>query len=146
MYQKSVHESTVVAGFVRTGKRIAMGTNLRLFRHLCPSKSTTYHPPPHGRITSKFLSLMACLSCHSSVCCSSESCPSSDRALPYFDNYSASGFASHSRLLFGLESCAMNPETARRAADSQALLVWTSRLSTFLTNTLASSSLLCSKM
>ena len=50
-----------------------MGTNLGLFRHLFPSKSTTYHPPPHGRITSGFPSLMTCLSCHPNVCCPSES-------------------------------------------------------------------------
>ena len=39
------------------------------------------------RITSGFPGLAACLSCYpNTVCCSSESCPSSDSALRYFDN------------------------------------------------------------
>jgi hypothetical protein len=53
-----------------------------------PSKSATYRPPPHVYVSP--VSLTACLSCRlNTVCCSSESCPSSGRALPYFDNYGA---------------------------------------------------------
>ena len=43
-----------------------------------------------ARLSSVYLSLTACLSCRpNTACSSSKSYPSSDLALPYFDNYGA---------------------------------------------------------
>ena len=87
----SVHESAVVV-WVCKNQREKDGkgneTNLGVFGHLLPAKSATYRPPPHGYVSP--VSLTACLTGRpNTVCCSSESCPSGDRALPYFDNYGA---------------------------------------------------------
>ena len=77
-------------GCVRTGKRIVKGMERTLDSFgISPPRS-----PLHivlclkVRIASGFPRLTACLSCPpNTVCSSSESCPSNDRALSYFDNY-----------------------------------------------------------
>jgi hypothetical protein len=86
----SVRDSAVVVWVCKDWEKDSNGngTNLGLFRHLLPSKSVTYRPLPHGYVSP--VSLTACLSCcPNTVCCSSESYPRSDRAVPYFNNYGA---------------------------------------------------------
>ena len=84
----SVHGSAAMVWVSETQWEKDGKTNLGVFRHLLIAKSATHHPPPHGYVSP--VSLTACSSGRpNTVCYSSESCPSSDRALPHFDNYGA---------------------------------------------------------